>query len=291
MAKTCKVTLNNEAFLANCGDLLLDSALMNGIDLPHDCRSGICGACRVRLVDGKVFGGQEHGDDMIHACQARVVSDLEIVSEPVPDQVSLPGRVAKLVRLAPDVIGVDVELPKPLHYLPGQYCKLQFRGFPARSYSPTYPLEGRPDPHLLHFHIRRLSDGTVSSALGREIRVGHRVKLTGPLGTRLSAAKSCRQHRSRRQRHRLRADVVDRGRRDHGAAAARTDLRGRGAKAAVAVHAQRAVPAGAVSQRHDHSGRIGAAERLARHPRRTADRAYAEFVGRTMWSTPRARRP
>jgi 3-phenylpropionate/trans-cinnamate dioxygenase ferredoxin reductase subunit len=132
MAKTCKVTLNNEAFLANCGDLLLDSALMNGIDLPHDCRSGICGACRVRLVDGKVFGGQEHGDDMIHACQARVVSDLEIVSEPVPDQVSLPGRVAKLVRLAPDVIGVDVELPKPLHYLPGQYCKLQFRGLSAR---------------------------------------------------------------------------------------------------------------------------------------------------------------
>jgi ferredoxin len=151
MAKTCKVTLNNEAFLANCGDLLLDSALMNGIDLPHDCRSGICGACRVRLVEGRVFGGHEHGDDMIHACQARVVSDLEIVSEPVPDQVSLPGRVANMVRLAPDVIGVDVELPKPLHYLPGQYCKLQFRGFPERSYSPTYPLEGRPDPSLLHF--------------------------------------------------------------------------------------------------------------------------------------------
>jgi NAD(P)H-flavin reductase len=183
MAKTCKVTLNNETFLANCGDLLLDSALMNGIDLPHDCRSGICGACSVRLVDGKVFGGQEHGDDMIHACQARVVSDLEIVTEPVPEQVSLPGRVARMVRLAPDVIGVDVELQKPLHYLPGQYCKLQFRGFPERSYSPTYPLEGRPDPSLMHFHIRRLSDGTVSSALGREIGIGHRVKLTGPLGT------------------------------------------------------------------------------------------------------------
>ena len=183
MAKTCKVTLNNETFLANCGDLLLDSALMNGVDLPHDCRSGICGACRVRLVDGRVFGGHEHGDDMIHACQARVVSALEIVTEPVPDQVSMPARVANMVRLAPDVIGVDVELPKPLHYFPGQYCKLQFRGFPERSYSPTYPLEGRPDASLLHFHIRRFSDGTVSSALGRDIGIGHRVKLTGPLGT------------------------------------------------------------------------------------------------------------
>jgi NAD(P)H-flavin reductase len=183
MSKTCKVTLNNEQFLANCGDLLLDSALMNGVDLPHDCRSGICGACRVRLVDGRVFGGHEHGDDMIHACQARIVSDLEIVTEPVPDQVSMSARVTNIVRLAPDVIGVDVKLPRPLRYLPGQYCKVQFRGFPARSYSPTYPLEGPPDGRLLHFHIRRLSDGLVSSALGRDIRVGHRVKLTGPLGS------------------------------------------------------------------------------------------------------------
>ena len=44
MKKTCTVKLNNkESFPAKCGDLLLDSALMNGVDLPHDCRSGICG--------------------------------------------------------------------------------------------------------------------------------------------------------------------------------------------------------------------------------------------------------
>jgi NAD(P)H-flavin reductase/ferredoxin len=182
MRKICKVTLNNEPLLANCGDLLLDWALMNGIDLPHDCRSGICGACRVRLVEGSVFGGHEQGDDMIHACQARIVSDLEIVTEAVPEPVSLSGRVADIVRLAPDVIGVDVELPRPLRYLPGQYCKLQFRGFPARSYSPTYPLEGCPNDRLLHFHIRRFPDGMVSSALGRNIRIGHRVKVTGPFG-------------------------------------------------------------------------------------------------------------
>jgi NAD(P)H-flavin reductase/ferredoxin len=183
MRRTCKVVLNDEPFVANCGDLLLDSALMNGVDLPHDCRSGICGACRVRLVEGRVFGGHEPGDDMIHACQARIVSDLEIVTAAVPDQVSMPARVARLVRLAPDVIGVDLELPAPLSYLPGQYCKLQFRGFPARCYSPTYPLEGRPNNRLLHFHIRRLDDGTVSSALGSKIGIGHRVRLSGPFGS------------------------------------------------------------------------------------------------------------
>jgi 3-phenylpropionate/trans-cinnamate dioxygenase ferredoxin reductase subunit len=183
MRKVCKVTLNGEAFLANCGEVLLDSALLNGVELQHDCRSGICGSCRVRLVDGQVFGGTEEDSDMIYACQARIVSDLNLVTEPVPDTVSLPARVAELTRLAPDVIGVNLELPRPLEYLPGQYCKLQFRGFPERSYSPSYPLEGAPDRHRLQFHIRRFADGTVSSALGRDICVGHRVRLTGPLGS------------------------------------------------------------------------------------------------------------
>ena len=182
MRKVCKVTLNKDAFLANCGELLLDSALMNGVDLPHDCRSGVCGACRVRLADGKVFGGTEEGSDMIYACQARIVSDLKLVTEAVPEMVSLQGRVVRLDPLASDVVGVSVELQKPLEYLPGQYCKVQFRGFPERSYSPSYPLEGAPGREVLHFQIRRFPDGAVSSALGERICIGHRVRLTGPFG-------------------------------------------------------------------------------------------------------------
>jgi len=183
MGKICKVTYNDTSFLANCGDLLLDSALMNGVDMPHDCRAGVCGACRVSLVDGRVYGGtDEHGGEMIHACQARVVSDLKIVTEDVPDTVTLNARIVRLTRLAPDVNGVIMELPKPLVYFPGQFCKVQYRGFPARSYSPTFPLEGTPNDRLLHFHIRTVTDGLVSSALGRQIRVGHRVKITGPYG-------------------------------------------------------------------------------------------------------------
>jgi 3-phenylpropionate/trans-cinnamate dioxygenase ferredoxin reductase subunit len=183
MRKICKVTLNKHSFHARCGDLLLDSAIMNGVELQHDCRSGVCGACRVRLVDGKVFGGTEEGSDMIHACQARVVSDLILITEAVPDIVSVQAEVADLTPLASDVVGVSIALPKPLGHLPGQFCKLQFRGFSERCYSPSYPLEGAPNRRLLHFQIRRFPDGMVSSALGEGIRAGHRVRVTGPLGT------------------------------------------------------------------------------------------------------------
>ena len=182
MKKTCQVTLNRKSFPANCGDVLLDAALLNGVELPHDCRSGICGACRVRLVKGRVFGGQNDDGEMIHACQARLMSDIEIETERTPDQTSVAARVAAIVPLAPDVLGIDLELPKPFQYLPGQFCKLQFFGFPARNYSPTYPLEGRPRKHVMHFHIRKFPDGLVSSELGRSIRVGHRVRVSGPFG-------------------------------------------------------------------------------------------------------------
>lgn len=183
MRKICKVTVNQETFLANYGDLLLDSALLNRVELPHECRSGVCGACRVHLVGGQVFGGTEEGSDMINACQARIISDLQLVTEPVPDKVSVSARIADLTQLAADVIGVTLALPQPLNYLPGQFCRLQFRGFAERCYSPSYPLEGAPDRHLLNFHIRRFPDGAVSAALGQGIRLDHRVRVTGPFGS------------------------------------------------------------------------------------------------------------
>ncbi|WP_295845743.1 2Fe-2S iron-sulfur cluster-binding protein [Tardiphaga sp.] len=183
MAKICKVTFNDQSFFANCGDLLLDSALMNGVDIPHDCRAGICGACRVNVVKGQVYGGQDSNEDVIHACQARVISDLEIATEEVPPIVSTTAKLRNLGKLAADVFGAQLEVPKPFEFLPGQYCKVQFRGFPARCYSPTFPLEGGAKDRLLNFHIRTVKGGMVSSALGKQITVGHRVNITGPLGT------------------------------------------------------------------------------------------------------------
>jgi ferredoxin len=211
MSRTCKVTVNNETFEAKCGDLLLDGAIANGVDLPHDCRSGVCGTCKVRVERGKVFGGHDGDSDMIYACRARVVSDVKVVVEPVPDTVSVSAEVANMVRLAPDIFGVDLKLQNKLRYLPGQYCKVQFRGFPARCYSPTYPLQGAPRDRLFHFHIL----GARSRNPRRASRQADR-----PLWQRLLQAKTPGSHRDRCQRHRLRADVVGRHRRDQATSAA-----------------------------------------------------------------------
>jgi NAD(P)H-flavin reductase/ferredoxin len=183
MRKMRNVLVDDELFQAHCGDLLLDAALLNGIDIPHDCRSGYCGTCRVRVLNGMVLGGQTSDPESVLACQCRVVSDLRVALEDVPEIATVAGRVVDLVPLAPDIEEVCIELPRPPRYLPGQHYKVTFRGFPPRSYSPTMPLEGPAEDRVLHFHVRKLSNGEVSSALGRTIGRRHRAKLTGPFGS------------------------------------------------------------------------------------------------------------
>lgn len=183
MPKICKVTINSETISANCGDLLLDAALMNGIELPHDCRSGYCDTCRVRIVAGRCLTDTVNTGQVVHACQARVISDLHVVVEKTPRIAETTGTVVDAMEIASNVFEVCVETPRAVNYLPGQYLSVQFRGYPARSYSPTGPLDWPSNPELIRFNVRRLPEGRVSSALGRKIKRGHRVKLTGPLGT------------------------------------------------------------------------------------------------------------
>jgi NAD(P)H-flavin reductase/ferredoxin len=183
MAKICKVTINGETISANCGDLLLDTALTNGIELPHDCRSGYCDTCRVRIVGGRCITDTVNTGQVVHACQARVISDLHVVVEKTPRIAETTGTVADVIEIASNVFEVCVKVPRALDYLPGQYLSVQFRGYPARSYSPTGPLDWPSDPDLIRLQVRRLPEGRVSSALGRKIKRGHRVKLRGPFGT------------------------------------------------------------------------------------------------------------
>jgi 3-phenylpropionate/trans-cinnamate dioxygenase ferredoxin reductase subunit len=183
MQKTFRVSVNGEEFSAYRGDLLLDAALMNGVAIPHDCRSGHCGTCRVRLLEGRVFGPAAGDPDSVQACQSRIISDLQIAIEDVPEVTTTCGRVTALARLAPDIFEVAIRSAQPIYYLPGQYLQLRFSGFPVRCYSPTFLLYGVDDVETLRFHVRVLPSGQVSSALGARIRPGHRVHLIGPFGS------------------------------------------------------------------------------------------------------------
>jgi NAD(P)H-flavin reductase/ferredoxin len=182
MRKTCRVTINDQVFSASRGDILLDAARKDGVDIPCDCSSGQCGVCRVRVLDGLAVGGECREPHMVRACQARIMSDLHLAIETLPEIRTVAGCVSAVRRRAPDVAEVRIEPSEPLMYLPGQHLRVQFRGYPPRCYSPAAPMEEFSQSEFLHLHVRRIERGRVSAAIGRDIREGHRVRIQGPFG-------------------------------------------------------------------------------------------------------------
>src|SRR5580698_4997390 len=97
---------------------VLSAAQQAGLPLPHSCRSGRCGSCRARLLSGRVeyvdgpplgLSEQERAQDYVLLCQALARSDLVIEARLIQSAATaeikiLPGRIARRVPLAPDVM-------------------------------------------------------------------------------------------------------------------------------------------------------------------------------------------
>ena len=183
MARHHQITINGSSFQARRGELLLDAALSNGIDLPYDCRAGHCGTCCVRLVSGEVRGGEGAEPGIVHACQCRIVSDA-VIEKAQPSGVrTVEGMVSSLHALSREVMEVGIRTDRALPYHAGQYAQLRFNGYPSRPFSITHPLASDPNSGSVWFHVRRMNNGRVTPSLGKRIKLGHRVKLTGPYGS------------------------------------------------------------------------------------------------------------
>lgn len=176
------VTINGRTFSVRAGDVLLDAALANGVNIPHDCRAGTCGTCMVHVVKGQTVCGETNTPGMVCACQARVVSDLNVEMEDVPEIEETKARLTGLRELAPDIVELIITPEKGITYLPGQYFRFTFNGFPPRPFSPTAPLDGRMDGRTIHLNVKRVRGGRLSPYLGTTIRPGHRLRMQGPFG-------------------------------------------------------------------------------------------------------------
>src|SRR6266700_6306634 len=174
------VSIGGRIIRVRAGGILLDGALANGVDIPHDCRAGTCGTCMGQVIKGQTVCGDTHTHGMVHACHARVVSDLEVEMEDVPEIDTTRARLTGLRELAPDILELLIAPEKEITYLPGQYFRFAFNGFPARAYSATASLGGRIGGRVIRLNVKRVRGGRVSSSLGTSIRPGHRLRVEGP---------------------------------------------------------------------------------------------------------------
>jgi CDP-4-dehydro-6-deoxyglucose reductase len=174
---------------------LLDAALGASLNLPHSCKSGNCGSCRARLLQGEIhypngpplgLSATEVADGLVLLCQARARSDLciETFDVATPDQARikrLPARIERALPLSHDVMGLYLRLPvaETFRFEAGQYIDIMLSGGRRRSFSIASPPH---DARLLELHVRRAAGGEFSLRLFDQDPQNALLSIEGPLG-------------------------------------------------------------------------------------------------------------
>jgi ferredoxin-NAD(P)+ reductase (naphthalene dioxygenase ferredoxin-specific) len=176
------------------GDTILASLLRAGVPFPFSCQAGNCGTCKCELISGDVLelehsehalGAEERAKGIILACRTQVWDDTVVRRIDAEELVLHPSRVMRcrvleIEALTHDIKGVRlaVEAGGPMTFSAGQYAQLEFAPGLSRHYSMANP----PDEPELVFHIRHMPGGRTSSHVATELKVGDKVKVSGPLG-------------------------------------------------------------------------------------------------------------
>lgn len=195
MAFEITVLPSQHTFVAEAGETLLNAALRQGVMLPYGCGDGACGACRGKVVSGQI----EHGAAPSHVlsaedraagiallCCASARSDLSLEARELPAQPqsvkTLPARVQKLTRAAPDVMLIELKLPpgERLRFLPGQYIEILLKGGVRRAFS----LANAPgDDSCLQLHVRHLPGGLFTDHVFSAMKERDLLRFSGPHGS------------------------------------------------------------------------------------------------------------
>ncbi|WP_071796129.1 2Fe-2S iron-sulfur cluster-binding protein [Natronohydrobacter thiooxidans] len=194
MANTVEIRQAGRQIVVAAGRTILETALEQGIAYPHGCRSGRCGSCKSRLIEGKVellphtpfaLTPEERAGGLILACRAQPHTDAAVAwlgkqEETHPLRV-LRARVVGFDDATHDIrrVRLSFEDSAPLAFSAGQYARLSFAGAPTRDYS----MASQPGDSILEFHIRRVPGGATSERVANCLEIGDQVMVEGPLGS------------------------------------------------------------------------------------------------------------
>ena len=78
-------TRTGKTIAIRTGQTILEAAEEHGVDLPFECRSGICGQCKTQLVSGRVtmavqdaLSASDRAKGFLLACQAYALTNVEV---------------------------------------------------------------------------------------------------------------------------------------------------------------------------------------------------------------------
>lgn len=181
------------------GQTVLDAALRQGIYIPHACGHGLCGTCKVAIVDGEVDLGDanpfalmdfEREEGKALACCATLLADttLEADVDEDPDAEIIPvkdfdAEVTRIDQLTPTIKSIRLRLAQPMHFQAGQYVQV---GIPELGQTRAFSIANAPGDvaaaNEIELNVRQVPGGAGTGYLHEKLAVGDRLHVSGPYG-------------------------------------------------------------------------------------------------------------
>jgi len=186
-----------ETIEVEAGQTILDAALRAGIWLPYACNHGLCGTCKVDVLEGEVDHNDaspfalmdiERDENKTLACCATLVSDVvieaEVDEEPDAEQHAIKdytAAVSRIEALTPTIKGIwlDVE-GGGVAFQAGQYINVAIAGL---AHPRAFSIASAPsDPNTIELNVRLVDGGSATAYLHNQLKVGDKLTFTAPLG-------------------------------------------------------------------------------------------------------------
>ena len=179
------------------GERVLDAALKQGVPVLHQCRSGSCGSCVGRLIEGDaqmcstvaaslLKSEQKEGFRLTCICDVHSDSVFEFdyassAGEVQPEKVSV--FIDAIDWVAQDVVRLKLELAEGdwMDFQPGQFVQIRVPGTQeCRRYSMASSPQELPRMELL---VRVLDQGVMSDYLRDRAKIDDELEIEGPFGS------------------------------------------------------------------------------------------------------------
>lgn len=185
------ITPDNVNFTVDENETILMAGIRNKLNMPHQCKNGVCGSCKCKVISGtvkhddyneKTLSTEELHEGYSLLCKAHAVSDVVL---DIPNLLNsfpikmLPAKVESIKKFG-EVAVIKLKTPSniPFQFHSGQYIDIILNG-KNRSYSVA---NAANDSGIVELHIKYHASGIFSEFVWNEAKEQSLLRFRGPLG-------------------------------------------------------------------------------------------------------------
>ena len=179
------------------GETVADASYRSRINIPLDCRDGVCGTCKSFCESGRYELGEyvpdeamteeEEAEGYVLTCQMVPESDCVVRIFATSDIAKTgpsahQGRISAIQRLSDSTVTFTIALDgeAAIGFLPGQYVNI---AVPGTGQTRSYSFSSRPGRAQVSFLLRDTPTGALPTFLRGPAEVNHPIEFHGPFGT------------------------------------------------------------------------------------------------------------